>query len=588
MIRRFQSLDEWKGSLLRFPMVVVFGFIAAALSMYVNRIPYDQPTMMAEVGIYASTVGMLLATVVQVAYERFLKDGSQVQALGLQGVAGFGAVVYYLFASRTGDFYSSHLFTRTNIAMFLLTLLIIWLPSIKNEGLDFAQSFRIWFKSFFVSAVYTGILMIGISLVLAGWSILISNVEGELYWDIFSVLIYIFFPWYILSQQSVFSRPFVEEEGKMSSDVSKFLDILLTKIFIPIVTVYTMIIFIYFFSTLGNWTDITIEIVMVSYLVVGWMVLFLVAAIQRPFVVRFTQIYAVAVLIASVFQIYRSVIYSNVYGVTMSRYMLLLFCSISAVGAVLYLIKNEWLPPVLVAGLFVAMMPPVDAISVSVASQGKIVNDIIADYPDLITDGQLQLTPENVEQLDETTVQKMKQSLRYLDKYNELGRVSSIPEDFDVYQDLRAFDGVDTDDDYDYDYGYSDSYYFSAHLNFDEGSSTAFTSSGGGELVLLNAYDSPVTFTALGKNFSHEIVDVTSLQVTDKDSGEVLTFDLTGLEELTEAENISLTIDQATFSQESDSYTATLVVQDFSIYSSSGVDSDRTGSGYFILILSEK
>lgn len=586
MMRRFQSLDEWKGSLLRFPMVVLFGFIAAALSMYMNRLPYDQPTMMAEVGIYASTVGMLLATVVQVAYERFVKDGSRVQLLSIQGVTGFGAVVYYLFASRTGDFYSSHLFTRTNIAMFLLSLLIIWLPSIKNEGLDFAQSFRIWFKSFSVSAVYTGILMIGISLVLAGWSILISNIEGELYWDIFSILIYIFFPWSILSQQSVFTRPFIEEEGKMTSDVSKFLDILLTKIFIPIVTVYTVIIFIYFFSTLGNWTDITIEIVMVSYLVVGWMVLFLVAAIKRPFVVRFTQIYAVAVLIASVFQIYRSVIYSDVYGVTMSRYMLMLFCSISAVGAVLYLMKNEWLPLVLAAGLFVAMMPPVDAISVSVASQGKIVNDIIADYPDLVTDGQLKLTPENVKQLDETTAQKMKQSLRYLDKYNELGRVSSVPEDFDVYQDLRAFDGVHTDDEYDDDY--SDSYYFSAYLNFDEGSSTAFTSSGGGELVLLNVYDSPVTFTALDKNFSHEMVDVTSLQVTDKDSGDVLTFDLSSLETLTEAENISLTIDQATFSQESDSYTATLVVQDFSIYSSSGDNSDRTGSGYFILIMSEK
>jgi hypothetical protein len=104
----------------------------------------------------------------------------------------------------------------------------------------------------------------------------------------------------------------------------------------------------------------------------------------------------------------------------------------------------------------------------------------------------------------------------------------------------------------------------------------------------LNAYDSPVTFTALGKNFSHEIVDVTSLQVTDKDSGEVLTFDLSGLEDLTQTENISLPIDQATFSQESDAYTATLVVQDFSIYSASGEDSDRTGSGYFILILAEK
>ena len=85
--------------------------------------------------------------------------------------------------------------------------------------------------------------------------------------------------------------------------------------------------------------------------------------------------------------------------------------------------KNEWLPLVLAAGLFVAMMPPVDAISVSVASQGEIVNDIITDYPDLVTYGQLQLTPENVDQLDETTAQKMKQSLRYLDKYNELGRI---------------------------------------------------------------------------------------------------------------------------------------------------------------------
>lgn len=585
MMRRFQSLDEWKGSLLRFPMVAVFGFIAAALSMYVERMPYDQPTMMAEVGIYASTVGMLLATVVQVAYERFLKDGSRVQAFALQGVAGFGAVVYYLFASRTGAFYSSHLFTRTNIAMFLLTLLIIWLPSINNEGLDFAQSFRIWFKSFFVSAVYTGILMLGISLILGGWSVLISNVDGELYWDIFSVLAYIFFPWYLLSQQSVFTRPFIEETGKMTSEVSKFLDVLLTKIFIPIVSVYTLIIFIYFFSNLGNWMDITIEFVMVSYLIVGWMVLFLVAAIERPLVTRFTQVYAVAVLIASVFQIYRSVIYSNVYGVTMSRYMLMLFCSISAIGAILYLLKNQWLPLVVAVGLFIAMMPPVDAISVSVASQGKIVNDILADYPDLITDGQLALTTENVAQLDNTTAQKMKQSLRYLDKYNELGRVSQIPEDFDVYQDLRVFDGIQTDDD---GYDYQNSYYFSATLNSEQGVAMPFNSNDGGEVILLHSYDGAETFIALDQNFSQQIVDVTRLEVTAEDSGEVLQFDLSGLEDLAEDNYADLTSDQATFNQESESYLATLIVQDFSIYSQSGDDNDRSGSGYFILILSEK
>ncbi len=585
MMRKFQSPSEWKSSLIRFPMVILFGVIATILAIYMNHTPYDQPMMMAETGVYASIVGMLLATLGQVTYERFVKEQRPIQAFGIQGLTGILTGVYYVAASRTNEFFSSHLFTRTNIALFLLTLLIIWLPSIKNEGLDFAQSFRIWFKSFFVSAVYTGILMLGISLILGGWSVLISNVDGELYWDIFSVLAYIFFPWSLLSQQSVFTRPFIEETGKMTSEVSKFLDVLLTKIFIPIVSVYTLIIFIYFFSNLGNWMDITIEFVMVSYLIVGWMVLFLVAAIERPLVTRFTQVYAVAVLIASVFQIYRSVIYSNVYGVTMSRYMLMLFCSISAISAILYLLKNQWLPLVVAVGLFIAMMPPVDAISVSVASQGKIVNDILADYPDLITDGQLALTTENVAQLDNTTAQKMKQSLRYLDKYNELNRVSQIPEDFDVYQDLRVFDGIQTDDD---GYDYQNSYYFSATLNSEQGVAMPFNSNDGGEVILLHSYDGAETFTALDQNFSQQIVDVTRLEVTAEDSGEVLQFDLSGLEDLAEDNYADLTSDQATFNQESDSYLATLIVQDFSIYSQSGDDNDRSGSGYFILILSEK
>lgn len=585
MMRKFQSLSEWRSSLIRFPMVILFGVIATTLVMYMNHAPYDQPMIMVETGVYASIVGMMLATLGQVTYERFMQEQRPIQAFGIQGLTGILTGVYYVAASRTTDFFSSHLFTRTNIGLFLLMLLIIWLPSIKNEGLAFDQSFRIWFKSFFVSMVYTGILMLGISLILGGWSILISNVEGELYWDIFSVLAYIFFPWYLLSQQSVFTRPFIEETGKMTSEVSKFLDVLLTKIFIPIVSIYTMIIFIYFLSNLGNWMNITIEFVMVSYLIVGWMVLFLVAVIERPLVTRFTQGYAVAVLIASVFQIYRSVIYSNVYGVTMSRYMLMLFCSISAIGAILYLLKNQWLPLVVAVGLFIAMMPPVDAISVSAASQAGIVNDILADYPDLITDGQLALTTENVNQLDNTTAQKMKQSLRYLDKYNELDRVSQIPEDFDVYQDLRVFDGVQTDDNGN---DYQSSYSFSAILKAEQEVAIPFNSHDGGEVILLHSHDGSETFTALEQNFSQQIVNVTRLEVTAEDKGEVLQFDLAELEDLAEDNYADLTSNQATFNQESDSYLATLIVQDFSIYSQTGDDKDRSGSGNFILILSEK
>lgn len=584
-MRKFQSLNEWKGSLLRFPMVIVLGVIATALAMYLNHTPYDQPTIMAETGIYASVVGILVAILLQVAYERFVDNKRLTQALVLQGIAGFLTLGYYLLASRTSDFFSSHLFTRSNIAICLLILLIIWLPSVKNAGLDFAQSFRIWFKSFFITAVYTGILMLGISLVLGGWSILISNVDGALYGDIFSLLAYILFPAYLLTQQSVFKRPFVEETGKMTSEVSKFLDILLTKIFIPIVTVYTVIIFIYFFSTLGNWTDITIEFVMVSYLIIGWMVLFLVAAIERPFVVRFTQIYAVAVLIASVFQIYRSVIYSNVYGVTMSRYMLMLFCSISAIGAILYLLKNQWLPLVLAVGLFVAMTPPVDAISLSLASQEKIVTDILADHPELVTDGQIKLTTDNVASLDETTSQKMKQSLRYLDKYDALDSVSSIPDDFDSYRDLRALDGIETDEDY---YNNQNGYNFSASLNSDNNETIPFASNGDGEIIFLNSYEDTENFTAFGKDFTQELKDSNRLEVTDVESGEVLQFDLSELEDLGEDGYANLSMDQASFNQESDHYMATLIIQNFSIYSATGETNDRSGSGNFILILSEK
>ncbi len=583
MMKFLQPTWDWKSIVFRFPLAIFFSLVAAVLSVILNHGEVSTIYNNLEIGIFTSLIGILSGILVQVVYERFFSPSKKNSRWLMNLLAIVIIVIYYVFASRIPDFYSSKFFIRSTILIGLMMLSIIWLPSIQNEQLSFTDSFVIWFKSFFVSWVTIGVLTIGMLLVLAGWSMLISNVPGEYFMDILAISAFILFPGHLLSQQSPFTKPFEVQSGKMSAEINKFMDILLTKILLPLVTIYTLIIFIYLILSIDNWTDMTIEYIMVSYLIIGWMILFLVENIDRPMVNRFAKGYTIAVLMASLFQLYRSIVYTMTFGMTTDRYMLILFCAISVIAAVLYWRVIQWIPAVLAAGLLIAMLPPTDAITVSIASQEKVFEGVIEDYPDLIVDGSFQLTETNVSQLDDTSVNKIRQSLEYLAKYNAIDQLAFVPADFDEYTDLELLYRRDSSG----NINEENTYYFNATLDQAESPSLAVEVNGDAEVVMLFADNSESFFTAFGKNYTSQLVDTTNLKISDE-QGESIQFDLSSLEKLGARDYLTLTEDEATFEANSESYTGKLLVQNLDIWTSDTETTSRESSASFVLVLVEK
>lgn len=580
LIRPAQELKE---TLFRFPLAVLFGVLAAGLNIVVNHSVSISDMRIWSIGVFSSVLGIFLSILAEVVYERFwFNKGPKIKwtlhALIIAKVAG-----YFYVASRDAAFFDSDLFFRTVLGIMLISLCIIWIPTIQNKTLYFTESFRIWFKSIFVSILYVGILTIGLLLILTAWSTLISEVDGGYYMDVLAICGFVVLPIHLLSQQSYFTAPFTVGEGKMTPDTNKVLDIILTKLFMPIILIYTLVILVYLVLAIDDWMDIRIEYVMLSYLALGWMTLFLLQDIDRPLVKHFTWGYTVAVLIASLFQLYRSVTYSAVYGVTIGRYLIIVFCLVSVLAAVLYRKNIKWVPVLIATGLLISAVPPVDAITTSESSQKLIFNKIIRENPTLLYEDKLFLTEANVAELSETEVGQLRQSMEFMLQQGIIEEMDVIPSDFNEYEDLGLLYEAEGN-------GNDGKYYLSATLSEGMNPSVALNIDGNAEMVFLyaDATGATNTFNAVGENFTTQIIDGTQLRIQEITSGEEMIFDLKPITEIGTMQNVNLTDEEAVFTQESTakSYRGTLIVQNLTIWQNENA-SVLEGLGNFILIMKE-
>lgn len=579
-----------KDTLMRFPVTIIFSVLATILSIALNHADYSATMTGYDVTIHTSVVGMFLATLGTVVYERFYAEKQATIKWGIQIAAGVLTAIYGVIALNVYDYFTSDLYFRTGIALLFLTICIIWLPTIKNDILTFSKNFRIWFKSFFMVFLYVAVLILGLQLILLAWSTLIATVDGALHADVFAICLGLAFPFLLLSQQSPYTVPYQAEEGKMTADTSKMLDVLLTKILVPLISVLTVVIFIYLAMQLNNLMDITIEYIMVTYLAFAWIILLLVKDIDRPRLRFYTWGQCGAILLASALQIYRSVSYSMMFGVTHDRYFLILFCGVSIIAAVLYHRWISWLPVAVATALLVSFVPPVDALTVSVQSQKNIFDNLITQNPNLIQNRIFQLNEENVSGLSETDKVRLRQSLEYLDRRNELDAFAEIPSDFDVYEDLRPLNNVNVDGS---DSGGQEEAIYHLYAYYDDADGNEgmpVQLDGQGEVVMLSLSKDASEFTSFGRQFTGQIVDNTQLTITDTENDDQLVFDLQSFVDQGDSEEggtFQLSGEEAVFESESDTLQGSVLIQEYSL-TEDYLEEEYNGTATFILILSEK
>lgn len=425
----------------RFPLTVFSLSAATGLLCYMISL-HDSPPLFVEKLMFTFLVGAVLGMAAQFAAERFsmlLK-----YRFGVYAGSALLTVGYYLIIWPVPEI-SQEISVRTFVAVVALICAVLWFPSFQ-EKTDFNKIALIHFKSFFTSVLYSGVLSAGIAAIIAAVDILLFEVNSDAYSYMMAIIWVLFATIYYLSLLPKFNSddPLDIEAGNRAENYPKFLEILVSFITIPLISAYTLVLFAYFIKILvtSHWPSGQLGPMVLVYSAVGLIIFILSSLLENRFAVLYRKIFPKVLIPIVIMQLISVGIRLNAYGITESRYYVALFGIFSIVIGVLFSIKpriRNSIIALLVAGFAIfSIIPPIDAFSVSRVSQINRVEAIL-QAEGILTEGQLKAKTDAAEytKIETTNI------LSYLDRSSSLKYIQWLPEDFQIYRDMKSTFGFE-------------------------------------------------------------------------------------------------------------------------------------------------
>lgn len=432
MVRLMQGLS---GAISRFPLTVACLICAASLICYMISL-HHQPGLMIQKLMFTFLLGSFLGIAAQFACERFARLGKlrrAVYILALLLMAG-----YYFILAPAPDI-SFEVRIRTVVAVFAMLCVFVWVPSYRGK-FDFNQIALIHFKAAFISVLYSGVLSAGCASIIAAIDILLFNVGNDTYGYIMTIIWVLFATIYYLSLLPRFNsdnetdRELAEHAGQYP----KSLEILISYIAIPLVAVYTLVLAAYFIKILVtlHWPSGQLGIMVLAYSAAGLTIFILSSLLENRFAYWYRLIFPKVLIPVVIMQLIAVVIRLNAYGVTESRYYVVIFGAFSIICGVLLsfrpVSKNGIIAVLAACIAIISVIPPVDAFTVSRVSQINRLEHMLLSEG-ILRDGKIYPqadVPKNVK-IESTSIFNYLESRKYI-KYIEW-----LPHDFKPYDDMK-------------------------------------------------------------------------------------------------------------------------------------------------------
>lgn len=390
--------------------------------------------------IYAAILGTFAATALEFLIERLALTGKLKWLPKASSV--LLALLYYLFVTspvKTDDV----MIVRLLVLCFALLALYIWLPAFKKPE-DFPANALVHFKAFFVSALYSLVLTLGLLAIYYAVDLLLINLDDKIPGHIINIMGTFFFPIYYLSLLPRFNSeaPGDMEKREAASAYPKFLEILVSYIALPLITVFTAVLAVYFLKILVTlkWPVGELGPMVLGYSAMGLVLFVLCGKLSNRFAVLYRRLFPPVLIPLVGLQLYSVFIRINAYGITESRYYLVLFGIYAIVCALcLLLTRNLRIGAVaLLAACFaiLSVLPPADAFTVSRTSQIARVEGILFRNHMLV---QGKVTPSaNVSNADRSEITSI---MNYLDRMGHISKVKWLPADYEEYRDFEKVFG---------------------------------------------------------------------------------------------------------------------------------------------------
>ncbi|WP_069999125.1 DUF4153 domain-containing protein [Cellulosilyticum sp. I15G10I2] len=426
---------------LRFPMTVM-SLLAATAVIFKLIATSEPPSLMLQKLMFTFVVGAVLGVASQFAVERF-KTLLKKRILSY-GAAGGLLLGYFLILLPAPEI-SAEITVRSLVAVFALVCMGLWIPSYKSTA-NFNLTALIHFKSFFTSLLYSGVLSAGIAAIIATIHILLFKVNSDTYAYTMTVIWVVFAPVYYLSLLPKFSLESEAEEemNRRAGLYPKFLDILVSNIAIPLISTYTLVLIAYFIKILFTlaWPSGQVGPMVLIYSAAGLVIFILSSLLENKWVLFYRKVFPKMLIPIVIMQLISAGIRLNAYGLTESRYYIILFGIFSILAGLILsfskVSKNERLALLAAAFAILSILPPVDAFTVSRYSQISRIESILKNEGMLVNG---QITAK--EDASEHTKIETTSILQYLERNSSLKYINWLPEDFDVYHDLEPVFGFE-------------------------------------------------------------------------------------------------------------------------------------------------
>ncbi|MBC7766128.1 MAG: DUF4153 domain-containing protein [Hyphomonadaceae bacterium] len=422
------------GAFFRFPLPVLFCIVIAAIFITRIAMPYDFFKDIDEKLSRISMVlglGVIFTLSIQLLMERFSFHAMMKSVIYVIEVL----CVYLYFRFLMPNFDMIHVI-RFGLIAFAFALMFYFMAYwFKRENLEIYVTKLISKK--IVTVLYAVVLGLGLSLTLFTIkSLLYSGLDNKWYAYSWIAVWLIFAPIYFLS-----GIPKMDEE-MVAEDYSKVLKVLLLYILMPLMTIYSIVLYLYFGKIIAS-HELPIRLVaylVVSYTAIGAIVIFLITPLRDLKWVRvFTNTYTKIIfpLLAMMFVSICSRILTL--GFTENRYFILVI-GIWATLAMFYLNFNKGkynivLPFSLAVVALLTICGPWNAFNVSKASQNQHLYQMLSKY-NMIENGVVVNKQASIDEQDKLEISGV---IDYFDRTHKGNGLKYLPANFKKSQMKEVF-----------------------------------------------------------------------------------------------------------------------------------------------------
>lgn len=429
-LNRFKSIFLGiKISLRRFPITIGISTLLTISLIYFNENHHNMSTTSQDNLIrFNMVLGMaiLLSLCLDLLKENLFKEKKVQTILSyLLGVAVL--VLYYIFLLKDFDFVSM---TRYVGIMVFLIIAYFYLPVIGNKDKNYEYRVIDIFGNFFETLIYSVVLLFGIFAIFFTIDNLFDiDIKGKYYLYVFLVTFLVFAVSFFLSKQPKDGVSFDEKKYSQS------MRILLTYIVIPLISIYTIILYVYFAKILitWEWPKGLVSHLVIWYTAVSIGVIFLISPlIEIDRISRYFKILFPKVVLPILLMMFLSIgqrIYQ--YGITENRYyILVLGIWISLI--MLYFsikkpLKNIIIPISLSVIVLNSVLGPLSSYSISKYSQNRRLNDIL-NRNSMLLGGSIVSNPD----VSDDDKREISNIINYFDMSHSLDDIKILNDDFET------------------------------------------------------------------------------------------------------------------------------------------------------------